>query len=91
MWKPTHRLTATLGNPRTVHCWLVVLDSTGNAYTRRDIEKNLLPTFQRLADTQWLYHNLDNQKTQIITSTLKELHPDSPTFLPTPRAMRKVS
>jgi len=91
MWKPTHRLTATIGTPRTVHCWLVVLDAAGNAYTRRDIEKNLLPTFQRLAEDQWLYHNLDARKSQIITSRLKPLSAESPFALPMARSMRKVS
>lgn len=97
-WQPTHKLLATFGQPRTVHCWLVMRAADGRVYTRHEWINDLPPALSPLSDEHWLYTNPETAKPTVIKATFKLLNADTPpapmTFagpLSTSRALRNVS
>lgn len=97
-WLPTHKLLATFGQPRTVHCWLVMRAVDNHFYSRHEWLNQLPPALVPLADGHWLYTNPESAKPAIIKATLKLLGTDapiSPSSFPGPlsnsRGLRNVS
>jgi hypothetical protein len=72
-WTATHRLVASFGFPKAVHCWRVMLTPDGSAYTRADWMQNLPPSFRPMAADAWAYHNPELNRSTIIKATLKPL------------------